>query len=114
MKKLIVFWGGLIGLAFLALMLFGIQMGIHSSTKGDGAKVAVNAPCTVQDAIVVDGRRNDNVALKLDCQGRKMVIEDPKVVASYLKNPGLLICTIYESGKIKCQERKLDKPVDKN
>lgn len=110
MRKFIVFGGGLVVLAAAALLLASLQYGIHLAIKGDGAKVLVNVNCSVQDTVTDD----DNVSLQLDCQGRKKVVSDPKVVVSYLKNPGPLTCTIYKSGKVKCQERKPDKPVEKN
>lgn len=110
MKKLVTFGGGLVLIVILAAVLAGIQYGIHLAIKGDGAKVLVNVSCSAEDTVADD----DKVSLQLDCHGQKAVMRDSKVVVSYLKNPGPLTCDIYKSGKVKCQERKPDKPAEKN
>lgn len=103
MKRFIVFPGGLFAMALATAVLFATQGAIHDCGKGDGAKVLVNVNCTVQKTVVYD---NGHATLVLDCQGQKAVLRDPKTVASYLNNPNPLTCTVYESGKAKCQPRE--------
>lgn len=103
MRRFILFGGALFVTAFIFGFLAVIQMAIHEDcSQSDGAKVLVDVACVVEDTIVDD----HDVALKLDCQGQKTVVRDSTVVVSYLKNPGPLTCTVYKSGKAKCQLRE--------
>lgn len=103
MKKFIFPWQALLILAVIAGIVGGIQLIIHHETKPD-PKVATDVTCVVQESVVVDGgKEDDKVALELDCQGQKAVLKDAKVVVSYLQDPRPLTCTVYKSGKTKCQ-----------
>jgi len=100
MKKFIVFYGGLLGILIVTALLAGIQFAIYQETKSN-PKVATDVTCVVQDTIITDG--GNKVALDLNCQGQKAILKDPKVVVRYLHNPRPLTCTVYKSGKVKCQ-----------
>ncbi len=102
MKKFIIPRGPLFVLFVVVMFLSAVQALINKKTKSDGPEVLVNATCAVQGTITT----NDKVVLKLDCQGQKTIMGDLEVLASYIKNPGPLTCTVYESSKAECQPRK--------
>jgi len=102
MKKFILEYPILLVLVMLSLVLTIVQFSVHHILEGDGPSLVDNATCVVRDT-VVDGKK---VALKLDCQGQEAVTRDSETVVDYLKNPGSLTCTVYESGKAKCELRK--------
>ena len=57
--------------------------------------------CTLKDY----DSRGEQVYLKLDCGGVEARLSDAKVITTYLKHPGTLICSVKVSGDAQCQPR---------
>ncbi|TSC84868.1 MAG: hypothetical protein G01um101413_252 [Parcubacteria group bacterium Gr01-1014_13] len=103
MKKLILPIGPLFGI-LMATVILSLVLGIiHKETEGPGPEVLTNGTCMVLDTVVTS---DNKVVLELNCQGIGAITNDPDVLVSWIKNPGPLTCTIYESGKVECQLSK--------
>ena len=103
MRKLILPIGPVFGILLLALIVFMSLGTLRVVTNGPGPEVLTNATCIVLDTVVTS---DNKLVLKLNCPGKGTTTNDPDVLVSWIKNPGPLTCTLYESGKAECQPRK--------
>ncbi len=95
MRKWPLFFAGLIGLAVLAVEST-VAHGI-----ADSATMKLYT-CSVQGPAFV---KSGDVALNIDCNGRKFVLQKASVIVSYLKDPGPLKCLVPDSGRYSCEDR---------
>ncbi len=100
MKDFILPAGGLVGVAFLVVVLV-VAESFAAFVIRDFTKVANGVTCTVK---TIDTGKND-VALKLDCGGKEAFTKNVKVIISYVQNPGPLTCTTYKSSSASCEPR---------
>ena len=90
----------LVIIALAAWFAMGIEKFAAEYVADKATRTAVS--CSVGKEPIIEGTR---VALKLDCNGRELVLEDAPVIVSYLKSPGPLNCDVSASGRFSCKER---------
>lgn len=106
MKRFILHPWGLI-LVLAMTFVFAFLQEVADYVRKSVTVVTPNISCVVTDSWVPSGAwDNRNIHLALDCQGQKMQLENKAVIASYIRNPGPLTCTINKAGDPKCQLRK--------
>ena len=100
MKQFILSKSAFLGFLVIVAVLIGIQA-LSAYLIDYNTKVADDVICDVKDVGVSDGR----VELQLDCSGQKVTTSSSSVVASYIKNPGLLTCAVYKMENTDCKPR---------
>lgn len=94
----------------LVLILTFACVGVQSCVdygRRSSTVIASKVSCAVTGSWYPTGFWDTNrIHLSLDCQGQKMTSVDEKVIASYIRNPGPLTCTINKAGDPKCEPRK--------
>lgn len=101
MKNFIFTGWQLFPLIIIIVILMSVEM-FAGLIIDDSTKVADNVSCTVKDVGVNSGM----IELKLDCDnGKKTTTTYADVVASYMKNPGVLTCALYKNNSVRCNLR---------
>ncbi len=98
-RNLILPPGGVVVVLVVHVLLVGAQFGIDRVIEDrSGAREVVCTPIQ----LVKDG---NYVKLKVDCDGREVIVSDPDIIISYVNNPGPLQGTLYRSGRVVYQPR---------
>jgi hypothetical protein len=91
-KEVIIPWKGLIGFAFVILVVALVQLAVYGLTLYEPKVKAANITCTVKSYVEKDGV----VTANLQCGEHEAYISNAEVLAAYLAKPQPLICTLYE------------------
>lgn len=85
--------------AFVGLIVLMISL---SNEQQRDTTVAWVGECGVGEPYSPGGAQ---IHLPLNCNGTKTMIWQGHIIVSWIKNPGPLHCTLYESERAECDER---------
>jgi hypothetical protein len=87
----------------LCSIAFALAQGVADHARKRYEVVSANVECKV----VGSWAPSDQITrFELDCGGKQEKTTNAYVVASYVRNPGPLTCTLYKSGSPDCNPRK--------